>query len=230
MGAKEVEIPNVGTVLLFKRKSARSLRISLSPHGQVRVSLPTWVPYIVGEEFARSKVDWINEQRKPAKMLIDGQPIGKAHHLRFYVVNRTKIMTRVHNNMVLVALPGDVLYETPEAQASARKAAVRALRIEAEQLLPRRLLELAKQHGFDYHSVSIKQMKGRWGSCNLQKDIVLNCYLMQLPWDLIDYVIIHELTHTKIMAHGAPFWVEVAKHVHNLPDIRRTMRTKQPTL
>jgi len=49
-------------------------------------------------------------------------------------------------------------------------------------LLPQRLQAFATQTGFSYRSVSVKQLKSRWGSCNTEKEITLNLFLMQLPW------------------------------------------------
>lgn len=230
MATKEVEIGGIGMVTLYKRRGSRHIRISLTGTGQVRVTLPAWTPYQVGVEFARSKALWIQAQRKPQKLLEDGQQIGKAHHIRFQTINTSRIITRVHNNYIHIGIPGGDSSETKEAQRLIHNACIRALRLEAEQLLPQRLAALAQQHEFSYRSVNIKQMKGRWGSCSSHKDIVLNCFLMQLPWDLIDYVLLHELTHTRIMAHGKPFWDELGRYVHNLTDIRRRMREHQPIL
>ena len=59
---------------------------------------------------------------------------------------------------------------------------------------------------------------GRWGSCDSKRNIVLNLYLMELPWELIDYVLFHELTHTEVLRHGPDFW-SAMKRV--LPDVQR---------
>ncbi len=120
--------------------------------------------------------------------------------------------------------------QSAEVQAQAERAAVRALKKEAAQLLPQRLESLARQHGFSYNSVGIKRLKSRWGSCNERQDIVLNCFLMQLPWHLIDYVLLHELVHTRVLRHGAPFWNELGKYAKNLPAIRKEMKLYQPAL
>ena len=93
-----------------------------------------------------------------------------------------------------------------------------------------RLQTLAEQHGYDYKSVSIKQLKGRWGSCSEHKDIVLNCFLMELPWNLIDYVLLHELAHTRVMAHGAVFWNEMARVLPEVQSCRRQIKLHKPTL
>jgi predicted metal-dependent hydrolase len=89
---------------------------------------------------------------------------------------------------------------------------------------------LASQTGFSYASVGVKQLKSRWGSCNTQREIVLNLFLMQLPWKLIDYVLVHELTHTKVMRHGAPFWHEMERHLPHAKSLRKQMADYQPML
>jgi predicted metal-dependent hydrolase len=53
---------------------------------------------------------------------------------------------------------------------------------------------------------------------------------MQLPWELIDYVILHELVHTVVMAHGPKFWDELDKYVNNLAAKRKAIRSHQPAL
>jgi len=78
--------------------------------------------------------------------------------------------------------------------------------------------------------VRIKRLSSRWGSCDSHQNIVLNLYLMQLPWECIDYVLLHELTHTQILRHGAPFWDAMGKLLPNLAAIRKQMRGYHPVL
>jgi hypothetical protein len=89
---------------------------------------------------------------------------------------------------------------------------------------------LAQKHGFEYSSVSVKRLKGRWGSCDQHQNIVLNLYLMQLPWELIDYVLLHELTHTRILRHGPDFWAAMQRVLPNVKAIRKEMKQHQPVL
>lgn len=232
MATKVIEIPDIGPVTLYKRRSNRSLRLSVAADGEIRVSLPSWVPYLAGEQFVRSKIDWIRAHRiKPSQHLRHGQAIGKAHRLHFESMPEgAKITTRLHQNQIQVFHPASLDTSHPHVQKAAQNACIRALRKEAEQLLPRRLQDLAERTGFTYRSVSIKQMKSRWGSCSTNKDITLNLFLMQLPWRLIDYVLMHELTHTKVMRHGAPFWQELEKHVPHAKSLRKEIAKHHPVL
>ena len=82
-----------------------------------------------------------------------------------------------------------------------------SLRRNAKSILPSRLASLSKQCGLPYSSVKINSSQGRWGSCSARKDINLSYYLVLLPSHLIDYVLLHELCHTREMNHSERFWV-----------------------
>ena len=53
---------------------------------------------------------------------------------------------------------------------------------------------------------------------------------MQLPWELIDYVILHELTHTVVLRHGPDFWSALARVDSKVDNHRKAIRAYQPTL
>lgn len=230
MAVKKVEVEDIGTVTLYKRRGARNVRLSIAHDGAVRVTLPAWAPYKAGLDFLMKRLDWVKAQQ-PATLVLDkGYNVGKAHHIHFEPTATASISTRLRGNEIVVLLPSGVAQTSLKAQQAAQKAAIRALKKEANHLLPHRLETLAKQHGYSYRSVAVKQLKGRWGSCSQHKDIVLNCFLMQLPWDLIDYVILHELAHTKVMAHGPAFWAEMGQAVPDVQQKRKTIRQHKPVL
>lgn len=231
MAFKEFQVEGLGPVTIYKRKASRSLRLSVTSHGVIRVSIPSWSPYAAGVAFAQSRKEWIEAQRPVTHVLHHQQPVGKAHHLVFIPSTEvSKPSARVKQTEIIVRYPLNLQSDDPAVQQVAKRACVRALRAQAEQLLPRRLRQLAAAHDLSFKSVSVKQLKSRWGSCDQRKNIVLNLYLMQLPWECIDYVLLHELTHTHIMQHGKPFWAAMDKIVPNLTAIRRQMRSYQPIL
>lgn len=232
MATKQVSIPDIGTVTLYKRRGNRSMRLSIGANGAVRVSLPYWLPYKAGEQFARSKMLWISENRGRATSLLKhGHAIGKAHRLYFeQAAVVTKIQSRVVANEVRISFPMAYTANDQIVQSAAHKASIRALRKEAEALLPQRLHALSQQTGLEFTSVDIRQLKSRWGSCTSDREITLNLFLMQLPWHLIDYVLVHELTHTKVMQHGTPFWREMERHLPLARSLRKQISDYQPIL
>ena len=90
----------------------------------------------------------------------------------------------------------------------------------AKQKLVGRLDYLAGQHGFTYNRVFIRSQRTRWGSCSAQNNISLNIKLAKLPDRTIDYVILHELVHTRIKNHSKAFWDELGKHIPNIKKAR----------
>jgi hypothetical protein len=88
-------------------------------------------------------------------------------------------------------------------------------RLRAKRVLTRRLKQLAEKHGFAYNKVFIRNQKTRWGSCSGKNNISLNMKLVKLSDELVDYVILHELTHTRVKDHGSDFWAELDRLVGN---------------
>jgi len=83
---------------------------------------------------------------------------------------------------------------------------------EAKKILRNRLEELSAIHKLDFNRSFIRSQKTRWGSCSTKNNINLNIKLNNLPEELRDYVIIHELVHTKVKNHSSIFWMEMAKY------------------
>jgi predicted metal-dependent hydrolase len=97
-------------------------------------------------------------------------------------------------------------------------------RREARKTLVKRLDELAKVHGFKYNRVFIRNQKTRWGSCSLKNNINLNVKLFRLPERLTDYVIIHELVHTRIKSHNKKFYAELERIVYDRKPLDKELK------
>ncbi len=231
MKTKEITIEGIGPVSIRKRAGSHSIRLSLQPDGSVRVSQPSWLPFKAGEAFARSRADWINANKKqPTGTLRHGQHIGKSYRLSLEPHSNERVTTRIAGLEVRISYPLGMEPTSPAVQRAATRASIRALRAEAARELLPRLKALAEQHGFTYQSASVKQLKSRWGSCDSQQHITLNIFLMQLPWHLIDYVLLHELVHTRHMEHGPHFWGEFERHLADPKALRKAMKQYQPIL
>lgn len=232
MSVKIINVPGIGPVRFIKSARSRSIRLSVSPTG-ARVSLPRWTPYAVAVAFAARHSNWLESElaRQVHYHLKDGDRIGKLHVLHFEVSHEpSEPRTRVTPTKLVVSLKPSENSSDTAVQKRAEAAALRALKKEASVLLPPRLKSLAEKHGLPYKSVVVKNLKRRWGSCDAYGNITLNLFLMQLTWQQIDYVLCHELSHTKHMNHGANFWAELERMLPDARMIAKRVRHIQPAL
>jgi len=69
-----------------------------------------------------------------------------------------------------------------------------------------RLDGIARRHGADRYTFTIRKMQRRWASCSAKKRITLNLFLVQAPVQCIDYVVMYELCHTIEHNHSQRFY------------------------
>lgn len=87
----------------------------------------------------------------------------------------------------------------------------------AKKVIPEKVAYYARLMGVTYGRISIRKQKTRWGSCSREGNLNFNCLLMMAPPEVLDYVVVHELSHRLEMNHSARFWVQVE---NVMPDYR----------
>lgn len=215
------------------RRSVRSsaVRITVAPSGTLRASLPPYAPLFMLKRMINSSRDQLRgmlEQHRPAYEIIDGQQIGKSHRLKIIRSSKTSIK-RYKQQISVILGPGDDVSD-PHVVTEVRRVITDALRVEAKSYLPKRLRYLATQHGYSYERVRFSHASGRWGSCSSTGTISLNIALMKLPFEIIDYVLVHELAHTRQMNHSAKFWMLVENADPSYKLHRRVLKSYSPTI
>lgn len=159
----------------------------------------------------------------------DDQQIGKSHSLVIQSGQGQPSIT-TQGTKILVNLPAGSDIRDASTQSSIRSHILKALRKEAKSYLPRRLSYLAEQHGFSYNTTKLTHASSRWGSCSSSGTISMNISLMRLPFELIDYVLIHELCHTRHMNHSDEFWGLVARFDPEFEQHRRELKKHTPSI
>ena len=212
MSAKKlVVVEPVGQVLLIKNKRSQYMRLRVNPEGQAQVSMPALASEKNAIQFIKSKSEWILQQQKKLEAGLtvfspESNFRTKFHQLKVVITEQAKISNHLGNGILQINIPSRFDFQQTEIQQFIRKVIIRLMRHEAKIYLPRRVEELAKLHNFTFQKVFVKHVKSRWGSCSSVNNINLNIHLMRLPDHLIDYVILHELVHTKIKNHSREFW------------------------
>ena len=96
-------------------------------------------------------------------------------------------------------------------------------RAKAKEKIKPRIKKLSKSTGLEYAGLKIRKLEKRWGSCTASNKIIINLEAIKLPYSLIDYLIVHELVHTKFKNHSKEFWAELSKHIPNWKELDEKM-------
>jgi len=210
---KTIRIEGIGEVLLKKSYDSRNIRLRVD-HRNITLTMPYQVSEQKALRFIQDKKIWIQrsmirQQRTKKLQTVFRENIEfKTRMHRLYLARHCKntIKSVVSGNRITVWFPDHTQAEHPKIQQVIRKAVIEAWRIEAKKYLPERVHELASRFNFNYNKLTVKNAQTRWGSCSASNNINLNLQLMRLPDRLIDYVILHELTHTVHKNHQKSFW------------------------
>lgn len=96
--------------------------------------------------------------------------------------------------------------------------------------IPQRVAYFAQKMGVTYGRITIRNQKGRWGSCASTGNLNFNCLLMLAPPEVRNYVVIHELSHRRHMDHSAAFWAEVAAVMPTYKEKEKWLKTEGKVL
>ena len=210
-----------GEIKIRKNKLARSVKLSVGVDGSLRASIPYYSPEFAVRRLVNGNRDEIRKMlatHNAKNSYQDGDLIGKTHTLFLRKFSGEEIKISNEGNQILVQIPQELAFENQLVQSEIRKTVSKILRKQAKAYLPRRIDFLAEKYGFGFEKLRFSHTGTRWGSCSSSGTISLNIALMNLPHHLIDYVIIHELCHTRQMNHSPKFWQEVEKYC---PDYKK---------
>ncbi len=148
-----------------------------------------------------------SKTRKEQLMLRPGYRLANdIFELRWHREEEGRLYVSHKQGIMAVHYVESVDFETPIIQRWLVAQLSHNLGQQAKSLFPKRLAELAQENGFSYSCVRIRETHSRWGSCSSRGSINLNSHLVLLPRHLRDYVMLHELCHTREMNHSPKFW------------------------
>lgn len=205
---------NFGNIEFVYRANAKRIHVRILPHG-LKVSMPNNYTEQEAMNFVNSKEAIILKKQqslldKPASNALQIDENTQLQTLTFLVkalrIERKDIYFKLKDKVLTIEFPLATDCKSVKVQKIFWNGINYFLKQEAKRLLPDRTKQLAQKHGFSLSAVKIQSSKSRWGSCSQRKSINLSYYLLLTPVHLIDYVILHELCHTKEMNHGVNFW------------------------
>ena len=221
-----------------------SYHVEISPrakHARLKISARKGIVFVIPTGFDEARIPailnkkkaWIQkaeerfaEQKKfripepigkpPDRILL--RVIGEEWSLTYRLTDaETVSAVERPNNRLLIY--GDI-----ENDKACKDALKRWISRKAHEHLSPWLIRIANEKGFEVNRILVKAQRTRWASCSKSKTISLNLRLLFLPENLVRYVLLHELAHTKEMNHSRKYWAEVHALEPNFKDLDAQLR------
>jgi hypothetical protein len=225
------EAPPLLVLRYVRNPRARRYILRVRPDGIVRVTIPRGGSKSGAAMFLQRHRGWVDGQleklrganrairpplREGDRVLLRGVPTP----VTVEVVHHGRLKVRLADAPACLIAPSDDL----------RPAVTAMLRALAQRELPERLFALAAKHGLVVSRVTIRNQQSRWGSCSTTGAINLNWRLVQMPPEVRDYVLVHELMHLREANHSRRFWRHVARACPWHLEARRWLNREGKTL
>jgi len=205
------------TYILKRSLRARRVRLEIRPQTGLSVIVPRF--YNIGQlpRLLESKERWISSNLERLSHL---QSLSAEKELRSgdtipYLGRDLELVKREnHDGVGSITLEENTLAVSPILFKNGilNLALEHWYRTEAAKLIKERADILSSQMGIKYKRIVIRGQKTRWGSCSRKKSLSFNWKLIMAPEPVLDYVIIHELTHLQEMNHSKRFWELVTQY------------------
>lgn len=216
----------------FERSRRKSIGLTIGPEGLV-VRAPAWVPLREVDAAVQEKSVWIlarlQQARERARSPVMPEPewthgadlpyLGSTVRLCVLARGQTPEVPEGVQALPLSLPPGATAVQV-------REAAEAWFRQKAKALFEARLAHFAPQLGVQHTRLSLSSARTRWGSARIDGHIRLNWRLIHLPLSQIDYVVVHELAHLRVMDHSPRFWDTVGAVMPDYRERRRQLRER----
>lgn len=208
----KINIQNTDIEISVRRsKVAKYVKLQLHPKRGFEVVLPHRATNSYAYDIINKNITWIEQVHNKSK---------KQQKKFFYLgeeidYEKFPFLFKSNNNQE---------YIFDEMKEFSNELYDEFLRVQGNEYLPKRTMELSKLMNLSFQKLIIKGLMNRWGSCTSKKIITLNYRLMQFEHILIDYVIVHELCHLIELNHSSNFWKLVGKVFPNYKELRKRLK------
>lgn len=191
---------------LLERKNVKHARIRVSENLSVRVLVPENFDSTDIQNLIKKKQNWIDKNINKFKGKTEKIKLHDNQILLFGNKYTYFYRAEVHNKVVV-----NQEHKTIQSKTNLldKNELLKWYKRYAKKHITTRLTEIAKEHKFKYNKVFIRAQRTKWGNCSTEKNLSFNWRLIKTPHFVIDYLIFHELVHTKTMNHTHKFWTEL---------------------
>jgi hypothetical protein len=191
--------------VIRSRRSSISLQISRK--GEFIVNAPILIPDFIIQKFIDSKMDWIEKTFAKVSAHIPIKKEFKEGEEFLFLGKHYKLS--FHSGIDIIPRE-DKLFFPKALQFRIRKELENWYVKNAKEIIGKRVSLKAGEMQASYKSIMYSDTQSKWGTCTHDNRLQFNWRLIMAPLMVLDYVVIHELTHTTEKNHGRDFWNKVS--------------------
>lgn len=187
----------------------RTIALIVQKDGTLTVRAPLRMADSSIHEFVQGHAAWIQKKQAQAKVTL---PIPKKQFSEGetfpYLGREFPLIILPHQRPALTFKEGRFALAIASLP-KAHQVFTSWYKVQAMEWFAARVASLADRHHFTYRRVRISSAHTRWGSCTANRTLSFTWRLVMAPPEVIDYVVIHELVHTRVRNHSPKFWGQV---------------------
>lgn len=212
------------------RSKRRTMSIEVLAEGEVKVRAPISIPKEVILEHIKKKGEWIVEKQENAR-IISSKRVKRDfldEELFMYLGKEYPLKIRYNQFLkgVSVSLIGKkLIVDIAEYDREKIKKAIELWYREVGlKVIKERVEYYSKFYQIKPRSIKVKEQKRRWGSCTYYNDLLFNWRCIMAPIGVLDYIVVHEMTHMIHKDHSRNYWEAVAKVMPDYEDKKRWLK------
>jgi hypothetical protein len=192
------------------RTRRKTIALVVERDGKLTVRAPLRLSEARIREFVEAHANWIARNQKRVKQVAVAPKEYKDGE-KFLFLGQAFPLVIVPRQKTYLTFDGTNFRLAKSAIPRAQEAFVRWYKVQAYQEIQARLQVLSTRYKLDYEKLRISSARTRWGSCSTKGTLSFTWRLIMAPPQVVEYVIIHELVHTKVKNHSKEFWGGVEK-------------------
>lgn len=235
---RRVKLAGCDVAYEFSRGKRRTIGLSVGPEG-LSVRAPRWTTVGEVEAFIHEKSSWVLDKLRASRERVGALERARtvwADGAEFDFLGQRVCLrldpAHAFKQVGAVLVPGEVGAMSTlwlglannAGETQIRDAAQAWLMRQAQQVFAESLQRFAPQLGVSYKTLRLSSAGTRWGSASADGTIRLNWRLVHLKPEMIDYVVVHELSHLRHMDHSPQFWDVVASVLPDHLERRKALK------
>ena len=203
------------------RSNRKTISVCITPLGKITVRAPLRCNEERIFAFLRKKEGWIAKHLQKTIGAGTRIPTENLDGFSFLLLGKMHTVSLVDGNKVGYDNENLRVF-VPRVKA--RERLVKWLKENAKRILSEVTAKTASEMQVSYRSVSVTSAKSRWGSCTADNAVRYSFRLIYAPKEVVRYVVVHELAHTRYKNHSALFWREVERYEPRYRERRKWLK------